>query len=683
MKQTKLDELDKKLFENFAGRVVRKDLVRKMKSGINVPVYVLEYLIGKYCSSTDPEIIEEGEKYVKEMLSEHYFRPDESEKIKSYIKERSSHNIIDKVKVRLVETENKYWAEVTILNLKYINIEEKEVKKFEKMLEGGIWAIIEMGYDEEVFHKGANRPFFIKKIKPIQSASIDLEEIRKKRNFFTRDEWLNIIIRSIGIEPIENDFPLRLKLLLISRLIPLAENNFNLLELGYRGTGKSFVYREISPFSILISGGKTTVANLFMNLSTGKIGLVGLWDTVAFDEIAGLAFKNIDALQILKDYMESGSFSRGKEEITANASLVFIGNINEDVKNILKMSHLFSPLPIEMQDMALLDRIHFYFPGWEIPKMQPEFFSFHYGFVVDYFSELLREFRKLNYTDIIENYFLIGSHLNQRDSKAVKKTVSGLLKILHPDGNFSKTDVEEYLIFALEMRRRVKEQLKKMGGMEYWAVNFSYIDIDTNEEKFVEVPEQISDLLIPDKIYPPGIIFTIGTDREEKRYCLFRIEVQSMKGSGNKKITGAPSSAMKDAIQTAFDFTKANINKLMIEKNFKDYDLHIQIVNLMQSKDGTETGVAFFVSILSNLLEKPVNKQLVILGEMTIHGGLLKVNSLIEKLQLALDSGAKFVLLPSINKNDIVSIPSDILDKINIIFYSDPINGAYRALGIE
>jgi ATP-dependent Lon protease len=567
--------------------------------------------------------------------------------------------------------------------VKNVDIPEAEVKRYDKLLLGGIWAILDIRYEAENLYRGSIRPFLIEEIKPIQLATLDIKEYATKRAFFTREEWIDVLMRAIGMEPTHPDFNQRKKMLFISRLIPMVERNFNFVELGPRNTGKSFVFREISPNAILISGGKTTVANLFMHLGTGKIGLVGLWDVVAFDEVSGIRFQDNDAIQILKDYMESGSFSRGREEIPAEASMVFNGNINTDVPTLLKTSHLFSPFPEEMQDMALIDRFHFYHPGWEIDKLKPDHFSNHFGFVVDYFAEILRELRKLTYTDIIDRYFLFGSHLNQRDVKAVRKTVSGLVKLLHPDGNVQKEELEEYLEFAMEMRRRIKEQLKKMGGMEYWAVNFSYIDKDTQEEHFVNVPEQGGSGFIPPGPLKEGVIFTIGTDTREQKHSLFRIEVQAMPGKGSKRITGAPSSAMRDAIQTAFDFVKANLKKLTVDKSINDYDLHIQVVNLMQSKEGSETGVAFFIAILSALLEKPVQEQLVVLGEMSIHGGLRKVDALTERLQLAMDSGAKKVMLPSENKRDFADIPGDILDKIQIIFYSDPVNAAFRAMGID
>ncbi len=678
-----LDDLDIKISETFPGKIVRKDLVSILKSGANVPTYVLEYLLGKYCSSTNQDVINEGLDYVREFLATHYARPDEAEKIKSFIKERGSYKVIDKVKVKLVETENKYWAELSNLNLKYININEKNVIEFEKLLEGGIWASIDMEYDEEIFYKKNHRPFVIDKINPIQSATIDINEFREKRKHFSNEEWLQILMRSMGFEPKNPEFSKRLLMLFLSRLIPLVENNYNLIELGPRSTGKSYTFRELSPFSILISGGKTTVANLFMHLGTGKIGLVGLWDTVAFDEVAGIKFSNPDTLMILKDYMESGSFSRGKEEINANASMVFNGNIDGDIDIILKTSHLFTPLPPEMQNLALIDRFHFYLPGWEVLKLIPKFFSKHYGFVVDYFAEVLRELRKFNFTASLNKFFRLGDHLNQRDVKAVRKTVSGYLKLMHPDGIFNKEELEEYLILAMEMRRRIKEQLKKMGGIEYWKVNFSYIDIETGEEKFVNVPEKGVSDLIPPKMLEPGTVFTIGLDVAERKNCLFRIEVKVMEGTGQKRITGAPSSTMKETIQTAFDFIKANLSDLTIDKHIKDYDFHIQIVNLMQSKEGTETGVAFYIAMISALLGTAVKSQLVVLGEMTIHGGLRKIRGLTEKLQIALDSGAKIVLIPSENKVDFADIPSYILDKLEISFYSDPINAGLKAMELD
>lgn len=683
IKSIVMDELDQKTTRLFPGRVVRKDLVRQIKSGFNVPVYVLEYLLGQYCSSTEPDVIAEGLEIVRNTLSSNFVRADESEKIKAITRSKGNHRIIDKVKVTLDTDVDRFWAELTNMGVRNVIIGDDFVDRYDKLLMGGIWALIDLRYDPEMQVRGITRPFNIERIKPIQQASTELSDFIAARSTFTRDEWLDLILRSIGIEPTHPDFSHRHKMLNLARLIPMVESNYNLVELGPRGTGKSFVFRELSPYTILISGGQTTVAQLFINLGSGKIGLVGLWDTVAFDEVAGINFKSADAVQILKDYMESGSFSRGKEEVPADASMVYNGNIDGDISTILKTSHLFYPMPAQMQDMALIDRLHFYLPGWEIQKAKPGHFTDHYGFIVDFLTEIWHGQRKTSYADVIEKYFSLGSHLNQRDVRAVRKTVSGYLKLLHPDGNFTRAEVEEYLELALEGRRRVKEQLKKMGGLEYWAVNFSYIDQETRQETFVTVPEQTSGGLITPGQPAPGIAYTIGTDRSDGRRAIFRVEVQASKGKGSLNITGAPSTAIRDAIKTAKTYLQANASRLGVQRDPNDYDFHIQIVNLMQSKEGSETGVAFLIAMLSAMLGKPTVESLVVLGEMSIHGALLHVDSLAERLQLAMDNGAKRVLLPAENKRDFADIPSDVLDKVQIIFYSDPINAAFRAMGLD
>ena len=678
-----LDELDQKVARLFPGRIVRKDLVRQTKVGFNVPVYVLEYLLGQYCSSTEPDIIAEGLEHVRNTLSTNYVRADESEKIKAITRSRGSHRIIDKIKVTLDTDVDRFWAELTNMGVKNVLIDDDLVEQYDKLLLGGIWALIDLKYDPEMQIRGVTRPFSIERIKPIQQASTELNEFMAARSTFTRDEWLDLTLRSIGVEPTHPDFSHRHKMLSLARLIPMVESNYNLVELGPRGTGKSFVFRELSPYTILISGGQTTVAQLFINLGSGKMGLVGLWDTVAFDEVAGINFKSADTVQILKDYMESGSFSRGKEEVPADASMVFNGNIDGDTPTILKTSHLFYPMPPQMQDMALIDRLHFYLPGWEIQKAKPGHFTDHYGFIVDFLTEVWHGQRKTSYADVIEKYFSLGSHLNQRDVRAVRKTVSGYIKLLHPDGIFTREEVEEYLELALEGRRRVKEQLKKMGGLEYWAVNFSYIDQESRQETFVTVPEQTSGGLITPGQPEAGIAYTIGTDRSDGRHAIFRVEVQASKGKGSLNVTGAPSQAIRDAIKTAKTYLQSNSSRLGIQRDPNEYDFHIQIVNLMQSKEGSETGVAFLIAMLSSMLGKPTIESLVVLGEMSIHGALMRVDSLAERLQLAMDNGAKRVLLPSENKRDFADIPSDVLDKVQIIFYSDPINAAFRAMGMD
>ncbi|MQA92191.1 MAG: protease Lon-related BREX system protein BrxL [Gemmatimonas sp.] len=482
-----MDELDRLANDAFAGRVVRKDLVRQVKVGANVPVYVLEFLLGKYCASDDPAAIATGLQVVNETLAENFIRPDEAEKSKARLKRQGEHRLIDKVSVRLLASEDKYWAELANFGDKFVHVPEDVVYRYERLLQGGVWSQLDLLYnaEEDEAHK---RPFYIRGLKPIQVAAFSIDEYAGGRERFSRDDWLDLIVRSIGLEP--GEFDLRRKLLYVTRLIPMAERNYNLVELGPWGTGKSFVYRETSPNAILISGGKTTVAQLFVHMGTGKIGMIGTWDTVAFDEVAGIEFSDSTVVQILKDYMESGSFARGKEEMPAEASLVFLGNTSKPAQELVRAGHLFADLPKAMIDPAFLDRIHFYLPGWETPKMEHRFFTGHYGFVSDYLAEALRELRRRSYVGVLDTEFALGDHLSARDERAVRKTVSGLLKILHPDEQWTRSELREYVEFGIEGRRRVKEQLKKLAPHDYSKTAFSYTERDTGHEVWVEVPEQ-------------------------------------------------------------------------------------------------------------------------------------------------------------------------------------------------
>ncbi len=675
-----LDELDRKANEAFPGRVVRKDLVSRVKVGANVPVYVLEYLLGKYCASDDPEAVETGLRVVNETLVENFVRPDEAQRAQARLKQVGSHRLIDKVKVRLLASEDKFWTELANFGERYVHIPEDLVYKYGRLLEGGIWAQVDLRYDPQEEVSGQKRPFFITALKPIQVASFEFSEYVRGRSAFTTDEWLDLLVRSMGLEPTHFDH--RLKLLFLARLIPMVERNYNFVELGPRGTGKSFVYRELSPNSILISGGKTTVAQMFWNLSTNKIGLVGLWDVVAFDEVAGIQFTDPTGVQILKDYMESGSFSRGREEIPAEASLVLVGNLDQPVEVLTRTSHLFQPLPEILQQMAFIDRLHFYLPGWEAPKMEMRFFTEHYGFVVDYLAEAFREVRKRSYADLIDRHWEFGDHLNARDVKAVRKTVSGLVKLLHPAGDPTHVELEEYLQVALEGRRRVKEQLKKMGAFEYARTSFSYIDRQSREQKFVGVPEEGGrDLISPDPL-PPGTVYTAAFTDGEK-VAIHRVEVSKFSGSGKLKITGSPGKAMRDSIQTAFDYVKARAKELGIEQDLRSYDFHVQVVDLTATKEGAEAGVAFFIALYSLLRNQSVQAGLVVLGQMTIHGNILPLHSVVEPLQAVMDNGAKRVLVPVENKRHLLEVPGDVLGAVDPIFYADPLTAALKACGLH
>lgn len=674
------DELAEKLHTYFAGKIVRKDLTKKIKEGANVPVYVLEYLLGMYCSSRNEDEIEAGVQNVKQILAENYVRPDEAQKIISKLRERGSYTVIDKVAVKLNYKDDIYEAEFSNLGLKGVPIAANYVSDYERLLCGGIWCIVQMEYFYDEADKGC--PFVIRKLTPIQMPGLDIDEVKAARTNFSDEEWIDLVLRSTGMEP--SQFDKRVKWLHLARMIPLIENNYNLCELGPRGTGKSHIYKEISPNSILVSGGQTTVANLFYNMGNKTVGLVGMWDCVAFDEVAGIKFKDQDGVQIMKDYMASGSFARGKEEKNAYASMVFVGNINQSVDVILKTSHLFEPFPEAMgNDTAFLDRMHCYIPGWEIPKYRPQYFTDDFGFITDYFSEVMRELRKISYADAIEKYFKLGSNLNQRDVIAVKKTVSGLVKLIHPDGQFTKENVEEILRFALEMRRRVKEQLKKIGGMEFYDVNFSYIDNETFNEEYVSVPEQGGGKLIPEGMGKPGHIYTVSHGKSGM-IGVYKLEMQMTAGNGKFERTGIGSDReAKEALDTAYRYLKANSRNISasISTTTKDYLLHVQDLNgIGMTKCLT---LPAMVAICSVALNKPAVSSAVVLGDLSIGGTIKKVEELANTLQVCLDSGAKKVLIPITSAVDLGTVPSDLIGHFNIIFYQSAEDAVFKALGVE
>jgi len=671
-----LDDLQNRY---FAGRVVRKDLTKLVKEGANVPVYVLEYLLGMYCASDDEQIIQDGLAKVKGILADNFVRPDEAEKVKSKIREQGSYKVIDRVTVKLNEKRDVYEALLSNLNVKGVEISNSYVKKYEKLLAGGIWCIVSLSYYYEENQKGT--PFNITELKPIQMPNMDMQELFEGRRHFTEEQWLDVLLRSTGMEP--TLFNERVKWHLLARMIPFAENNYNMCELGPRGTGKSHIYKEISPNSILVSGGQTTVANLFYNMSTRKVGLVGLWDVVAFDEVAGISFKDTDGVQIMKDFMASGSFSRGRDPISADASMVFVGNINQSVDTLVKTSHLFAPFPEEMIDSAFFDRFHSYVPGWEIPKMRPEYLTNQYGFIVDYLAEYLREMRKRSFSDAIDKYFRLGNNLNQRDTIAVRHTVSGLLKLLYPHGEYDKEVVRKCLKYALEMRRRVKEQLKKIGGMEFYDVHFSYIDIETLEEQFVSVPEQGGGSLISEGMLNPGTLHTVATG-SGGFLGLYRLELQVTSGAGKLSISGVGSSQQsKEPIKIAFDYFKANVMRVSASAKAINHDYHLHIVELHNTGPSGTLTMSSLVALCSGILGKPVQSQMVVLGDMSLGGNIIPVESLAETLQVAFDAGAKRILLPMSSVGDISTVPGELFAKFQISFYSDPVDAIFKALGAE
>lgn len=678
---TNRDEIKTKLRDNFAGRIVRKDLTKKIKEGANVPVYVLEFLLGQYCGSDDEEIIEQGINKVKKILSDNFVRPDEAQKTLSTLRSKGFFTVIDKVTINLNIRKDRYEAEFSNLGIKEIPVSEEYPEKYDRLLCGGIWCIVQLEYEYDEEDKFSS-PVKIAKLNPIQMPHVDINELKEGRKAFTKNEWIDVILRSIGMEP--DQLNEREKWLLLLRLVPLIENNYNLCELGPRSTGKSHVYKEISPNSILVSGGQTTVANLFYNMGKRTIGLVGLWDCVAFDEVAGIKFKDKDGIQIMKDYMASGSFARGKEEKAASASMVFVGNINQSVDVLLKTSSLFDPFPVEMgTDTAFLDRIHCYLPGWEVPKFRPDHFTDDYGFITDYFAEFIRELRKTQESDALDKYFKLGKNLNQRDTIAVRKTVSGLVKLVYPNEDYTKEELEEILRIALEMRRRVKEQLKKIGGMEFYDVNFSYINNESFEEKFVSVPEQSSSTLIPDGICSPGQVYTVSPGKSGM-IGLFRLESQILPGNGKLTCNGIGADReARESTQNAFNYLKANSNHISQSISTTNKDYIIQYQDLQGIGMTNKLSLSTLIALCSIALNKPTLSSMAVLGDISVSGTVSKVENLANTLQVCLDSGAKRILLPTVSAVDIGTVPSELIGTFNLVFYQDASDAVFKALGVE
>ncbi len=675
-----MPELDHKATSVFAGKVVRKDLVRKVKVGANVPVFVLEYLLGKYCATDDSVAIDAGLRVVNSTLAENFVRPDEANKAQSFVREKGKHTLIDKVKVRYLSDDDKYWAEFVNFGHKYVHVPEHYVREYDRLLMGGIWAQVDIRHEYDETATGKRSPFWVDHMRPIQLATFDLEEYRRGRRQFNTDEWIDLLIRSIGLEP--SHFDRRLKLLFLVRLIPLCEQNSNLVELGPRGTGKSYAYQELSPYVILLTG-PTTVANLFYNMATGKMGLVGLWDAVAFDEVADLQKMPKEVITTLKTYCESGTFARGRDALTGMASIALFGNTNQPVEVMVRSSHLFLPMPeVIREDMAFLDRIHFYLPGWEVPKMRIEFFTDHYGFVVDYLAEALRELRRHNFTEMVDHYFSLGSHLNARDVKAVRKTAAGMIKLLYPDGEVTKEEMAELLDLALEGRRRIKEQLKKMGSFEYYQTSFSYIDSETREECYVKMPEEGGRDLISTDPLAPGSVYTAAVD-DQGKVGLYRLEVGTSPGTGKLRVAGGIDSSMKEAIQRAFAYIQGHKVNMGIAQALDTTDFHVEAIDLLVNRIACDAGVALVVAIYSAIKKHPALPALLILGDLSIQGNIKAVRSLAEPLRISMDNGARRALIPIENKRHFLDVPADIMERVDPIFYGDPLTAAMKALGMN
>lgn len=666
-------ELDKKLLEAFQGFVVRKDVVRSVKGTANVPVFVLEYLLANSCSTDDEEKIQQGIENVQRVLREHYVNPDEANLIQAKIRERGSYKVIDKISVRLDPSRDKYWAQLSNLNINDANISEALVTSHDKLMTGGIWAIVDIDYDSLQTIGNKIYPFVISKIRPIQLSNFDEEKINRAREQFNNEEWLNVLLRSGGYEPESEGMTPRMRMLLLSRFIPLVEANFNLAELGPRSSGKSFVFKELSPYSMLVSGGQGTAASLFVNNSSGQIGAVGLWDAICFDESTDELFKDKEVVPLMKDYMESGSFSRaGKSgEKAANASIILNGNINQPVETVLQTSHLFSPFSDKIaNDTAFLDRLGFFLPGWEIIKFAPHHFTNHFGFSTDFFSEWMHQLRKDSYVNAMDEYFSFGSHLKQRDTKPIRKTVSALIKLMHPDGNYTKEDIREYLTWAIEMRRRVKEQLKRIGGMEFWDTNFSFIDNETQEEIFVSLPEERGSNLIEDVPLPPGTCYTATSDGD--KVTLVKIEIITMPGNGKLTITGNTSTDAKEDVKNTYNYIRANERAILSQSHsLNKLDINVQLTALLGSTVHKGIGGAVFTALVSSVFGRTLKSALAVIGNISIGGAIERALNFSDRVSLLSENGAKNVIVPMDNLPEMATLPSTILGKTDIPFYSN------------
>ncbi len=671
------DHLDIKLNRHFAGRVVRKDLVRRVKVGANVPAFVLEYLLGKYCASSDLMAIAMGLQVVNDTLRDNYIRPDEATKAQSKVKELGRFTFIDKVKVRLVDSE--YWAEVVNFGHSFVHIPDHYVRQFERLLTGGIWAQVDMvfQYDEETKGK---YPFWIDKLTPIQLASFDMEEYRRLRKEFTTDEWRDLIVRSMGYD--SDRLEKRTKMFYCLRLVQLCERNFNFVDLGPPGTGKSYAVQELSPYAALLTG-PTTVANMFGHMTGRRKGMVEIWDSVGFDEVADLEKMPKEVITTMKTYCESGKFQRGPEESAGYASIGMFGNTRQPVDVMVQSSHLFDPMPgVIRDDVAFLDRIHYYLPGWEMPVMRNELFTNHYGLVIDYLAEALRELRKANFSEALDQHFSLGAHLNARDRKAVRRTVSGMIKVLHPHGEVAKDDLAEILAFAIEGRRRVKEQLKKMGSFDYYQTAFSYLDNESGEEHFVGVPEQGGRDLISADPLPPGSVYAASVDASGT-VGLFRIEVTLAGGTGKLKLAGGVSGSMKESFARAFSYLSANKTALGVARDVDLSDFHVECIDLLGNRVDAELGIAFLVACYSILRRTSPMAGLLAMGDLSIQGNIKTVRSLAEPLRLAKDNGARKVLVPTENKRQFLEVDSEIMEHVDPVFYGDIRAALMKALEIS
>ena len=707
-----MTEFDMKVLDNFPGKVVRKDLTSLMKKGENVPTYVLEYLLGMYCATDDEEAIEVGLGKIKRILSENYVRPDQSEYVKSKIKENGQYTIIDKITVIFDEREDKYVARFTNLRLDPFEVPSDLVVHNEKLLVGGIWCIVKIEYvgldkddddgqedfEEDIFgNRKAKKkikkkkskydsPFEISSLKPIQMPNLDLDEIKESRANFTRDEWIALLLRSAGYEP--DELTQKEKLHYLLRFVPFIQKNYNLVELGPRGTGKSHVYSELSPYSILMSSGTTTVSNMFYNMSSRRVGLVGNWDCIAFDEVAGITQASGDMVQIMKNYMANGSFARGADSISSDASIAFEGNTFRSVADMMRTTNLFEPFPEAFNnDSAFFDRIHAYLPGWETPKLRSSLFTRRYGLISDCFSEFCHAMRKYDFTNSFSEYFALNKCFNTRDTIAVGRTFSGLAKLIYPDERMTKEETRELLEYAIECRRRVKEQLRKMTPGEFSDVDLGYIDHETGEETIVYLPEVSTSTLIYQGFEKPGYVYGVGRSVSDI-LGIYRLENKLVTGTGVfsfKNVEGLAHSpkSVRDSLTAAFNYFGENARRL-IAGSYEDFDYSLYFNDLQNRGVSDEISVAEVVGLFSGLANRAVMPALVICGRVVMSGSMMPITTELDEIFVACaNAGAKKIMLPKDSQEKYDKLRADLKEEIEVIFYSTPLDAAKKALGVE
>ncbi len=677
-----LDSLDLKAANAFPGHIVRKDLVRRFRGQFPVPTYVVEFMLGRYCASTEPEEIEEGLQMVQSQLSDRTVRAGEEELFKSRARDRGAVRIIDIVTARLDAKTDSYLATLPSLRLNDVRIADKIVLDHDRMLTGGFYAEVELGYDASIAQERGGRPFEVMSLREIQLSTRDiLDKIAAGRAQLSTLEWKNFLLRSVGLEP--EKLSQRAQDAMLLRMVPFVESNYNLVELGPRGTGKSHLFQQVSPYAHLVSGGKATVARMFVNMSNGQRGLVCQYDVVCFDEVSGISFDQKDGVNIMKGYMESGEFSRGRESIRAEGSIVMVGNFDVDVQHQQRVGHLFGPMPPEMRnDTAFMDRIHCYLPGWDVPKVSKDLFTNQFGLVSDVLAECFSRLRAQSRVNALSGRVHFGGALSGRDQNAVNKTVSGLLKLIFPDPSMEvpDEDLEWAVRLALEVRRRVKEQQKRIGSAEFRNTQFSYVMGLDGVEKYVATPELQSEDSIGSDPLPPGQVWTISPGGQDEAIGLFRIEVTENSGSGVRILNQSPPAPFKESVKIAEQNLYTRSRELVGDRNPKEHEFAVQIRSFDAAKNGSQVGVAVLIALCSALLGRSLKGGIIIVGGINLGGSIEPIHNPIDVVELALEKGATTVMMPVSCRRALVDLSDEVATKIQVLFYADAPDALRKSL---